>query len=409
MENLKYFIFLFSFLGATELKIASYNVENLFDMSYSGTEYREYIPHTHNWTKSILDKKLTNISEVICDIDADIIGLQEIENQNALKLLQKFLRKYGCIYRYSAITHKPQSAIQVALLSKIPIQYSKDIVVTRAWGIRNILETKFIIDGNPIYIFINHWNSKKSSDRKRIKSALALKKRLLKLPKGGEYILLGDFNANYNEYNIFNKLQTIRQCDMKPNIFSNYNLWLEEPIYRRWSHNFYGNKQGLDAILIPYSLLDGRGIDYISNSFRVLKKHYLFHKKGYILRWQYKRGRHKGVGYSDHLPIYARFSTHPYIKPNCKIYISTIKKLHNKNIELPILLQNIKVISKEKKSITIQQGKDIISIYGTDNSLLLNRVYDIIVYKRKLYQNSYEIVDFEIKKRYYSTKNWSNK
>jgi len=409
IENLKYFIFLFSFLGATELKVASYNVENLFDMSYSGTEYREYIPNTHNWTQSILDKKLTNISEVICDIDADIIGLQEIENRNALKLLQKSLKKYGCSYKYSAITYKPKSAIQIALLSKIPIQNYKDIVVTRAWGIRNILETKFIIDSNPLYIFVNHWNSKKSSDRKRIQSALALKKRLLKLPKGSEYILLGDFNADYNEYNIFNKLQTIRKCDMKPNIFSNYNLWLEEPIYRRWSHNFYGNKQGLDAILISYSLLDGRGIDYISNSFRVLKKHYLFHKKGYILRWQYKRGRHKGVGYSDHLPIYARFSTNPYIKPNCQIHISTIEKLHNKNIELPILLQNIKMISKEKKSITIQQGKDIISIYGIDNSLLLNRVYDIIVYKRKLYQNSYEIVDFEIKKSYYSTKNWSNR
>ena len=409
MENLKYFIFLFSFLSATEFKVASYNVENLFDMSYNGTEYQEYIPNTHNWTKSILNKKLTNISEVICDIDADIIGLQEIENQNTLKLLQKSLKKYGCIYRYSAITHKPKSAIQVALLSKIPIRYSKDIVVTKAWGIRNILETKFIIDRNPIYIFVNHWNSKKSPDRKRIKSAIALKKRLLKLPKGSEYILLGDFNANYNESNIFDKLQTIRRCNMKPNIFANYNLWLEEPIYRRWSHNFYGKKQGLDAILIPYSLLDGRGIDYIDNSFRVLKKHYLFHKKGYILRWQYKRGQHKGIGYSDHLPIYARFSTNPYIKSNCQIHISTIKKLHSKNIELPILLQNIKVISKEKKRVTIQQGKDIISIYGIDKSLLLNRVYDIIIYKRKLYQNIYEIVDFEVKKSYDNTKNWSNR
>ncbi|HHB95270.1 MAG TPA: endonuclease/exonuclease/phosphatase family protein, partial [Campylobacterales bacterium] len=384
-----------------------YNVENLFDMSYSGTEYEEYIPNAHNWTKSILNKKLTNTSEVICDIDADIIGLQEVENRNALKLLQKSLKKYGCIYKYSAITHKPKSAIQIALLSKIPIQNSKDIIVTRAWGIRNILETKFIIDGKPIYIFVNHWNSKQSPDSKRIKSALALKKRLMSLPKNSEYILLGDFNANYNENNIFHTLNTIRECAMRPNIFANYNLWLEEPIYRRWSHNFYGNKQGLDAIFIPYSLLDGIGIDYINNSFKVLKKHYLFHKKGYILRWKYKKGKHKGVGYSDHLPIYARFATKPYIKYNCQIHLSSIKELHNRDIELPILLQKVKVTSKQKNRVTIQQGKDIIYIYGIDNLMLLNKIYDIIVYKRKLYQNRYEIVDFDIKKSYDTAKNRS--
>jgi hypothetical protein len=409
MRNILLFLILSTLLNAIELKIASYNVENLFDMSYNGTEYKEYIPNRHNWTKSILNKKLTHISEVICDIDADIIGLQEIENQNALELLQKSLKEYGCSYKYSAITHKPKSAIQIALLSKIPIQNSKDIVVTRAWGIRNILETKFIVDGKSIYIFVNHWNSKKSSDNKRIQSALALKKRLLLLPKNSEYILLGDFNANYNEYNIFNKLQTIRYCNMKHNIFSNYNLWLEEPIYRRWSHNFYGKKQGLDAILIPYSLFDGKGIDYINNSFKVFKKHYLFHQKGYILRWQYKRGEHQGIGYSDHLPIYALFSTRAYGKTNCKIDISTIKKLHNKNIKLPVLLKKVKVISKQKNKVILQKGKDIISIYGIDNSLLLNKIYDIIVYKRKLYQNSYEIVDFDIKRGYDATKNWSKK
>ncbi|MCK4440689.1 MAG: hypothetical protein KAU90_01695, partial [Sulfurovaceae bacterium] len=69
IESLKYLLFLFSFLYATEIKVASYNVENLFNISYDGTEYKEYIPNTHNWTKSILNKKLTNISEVICDID----------------------------------------------------------------------------------------------------------------------------------------------------------------------------------------------------------------------------------------------------------------------------------------------------------------------------------------------------
>ena len=189
-------------LNSTELKIASYNVENLFDMKYSGSEYREYIPNRHNWTKSILDIKLRDISEVICELNADIIGLQEIENINALRLLQKSLKFYGCNYRYSSITHTENSAIQVALLSKIEITDYRDITI--ADSIRDILEVKFIIDKNPLYIFVNHWNSKKSPDSKRELSAKRLKQRLLELPKDSEYIILGDFNSNFNRYRFFN-------------------------------------------------------------------------------------------------------------------------------------------------------------------------------------------------------------
>jgi hypothetical protein len=44
MRNILLFLILSTLLNAIELKIASYNVENLFDMSYNGTEYKEYIP-----------------------------------------------------------------------------------------------------------------------------------------------------------------------------------------------------------------------------------------------------------------------------------------------------------------------------------------------------------------------------
>jgi len=162
-------LLLFPFLlNSTELKIASYNVENLFDMQYDKTEYNQYIPNRDNWTKKILAKKLKNISEVICELDADIIGLQEIENRNALNLLQKSLKKYGCNYRYSAITSKKSTAIQVAILSHIPIKNHQEIVVKRAGGMRNILEAKFRIEDRPLYIFVNHWNSKRSPESKRI-------------------------------------------------------------------------------------------------------------------------------------------------------------------------------------------------------------------------------------------------
>ncbi len=116
-------------------------------MYFNGMEYREYIPNRRNWTPSTLHKKLRNLSEVICEIDADIIGLQEIENGNALKLLQKSLKYYGCPYGYSAITQKSQTSVRVAILSKVEIKNSKSIFVKR--GIRDILKVTFEIDGNP--------------------------------------------------------------------------------------------------------------------------------------------------------------------------------------------------------------------------------------------------------------------
>jgi len=392
----------FSFLSAITLKIASYNVENLFDMQHDGSEYPEYVPYQHNWNPKILTQKLTNISEVICEMDADIIGLQEIENLNALKRLQQSLKKYGCPYPYRAITHKPKSAIQVAMLSKIPPQHSRDIVVTRSWGIRNILELKFQIEGTSLYVFVNHWNSKRSPSSKRLRSALALNKRLLSLPRGSEYVLLGDFNLHYNETIMTQNMHTHRASEMGEG--RHYNLWFEYPIYRRWSHNFYGKKQALDAILIPPSMMDAKGVDYVNHSFGVFKKSYLFHPKGYILRWQYRKGRHQGRGYSDHLPIFARFSSAPYHKEPCVVNPTTIHQLQQKQITLPVLLKKVKVLSRAKNKAILQQAKERMALYGIDQDLEEGETYDIRVFKRQLYQGAYEIVDFSIEKRYDTNK-----
>ncbi|CAA6816271.1 MAG: Unknown protein [uncultured Sulfurovum sp.] len=414
----KLLLFLFStfFLKATTLKIASYNVENLFDMQNNTTEYKQYKPNKHNWIRKNFQKKLLNISEVICDMNADIIGLQEIENENVLKLLKKNLRRVGCYYKYHAITHKKSSAIQVAILSKIPIQSTKDIIVNRKLNYRNILEAKFILGAKPFYLFVNHWTSKRSSESKRIKSAHTLMNRLKKLPKESEYIILGDFNNDYDEYfwesptAINHVLKTITKEEKFFRINSlnftelaHYNLWLELENYKRWSHNFYGNKQALDAIVLPSTLFDGKGLEYVNDSFSVFKKRYLFHAKGYIFRWEIKKDRHKGKGYSDHLPIYALFSTSKIFEKKQNVMkIGSIDELYAPSPHFPLLLQNVKVIAIEKNKVIISQkiSKKNILIYGVEDSMLLEKRYDIMVYGHKKYKGEYEIIDFEIEKRY---------
>jgi len=415
----KYFFFPFlltSFLFSTDLKIASYNVENLFDMQKNGTEYEEYEPNTHNWTNENFKKKLQNISEVICDVNADIIGLQEIENENTLKLLRKTLKQVGCYYKHYAITHKKRSAIQVALLSKVPIENSKEIMVGQSLAYRNILEVKFKIDQSVFYVFVNHWTSKRSPESKRIYSARTLVHRLKELPEKSEYIILGDFNNDYDEHfrekrtainHILNTVDDegkfFRVNHLKYENFSHYNLWLEQPNYKRWSHNFYGNKQALDAIVLPSTLFDGKGIDYLHNTFRVFKRRYLFQKYGYLFRWQYKKNRHLGKGYSDHFPVYASFSTSKTFKDMKKTFkVGLIDDLLVKKPYCPILLERVKVESLKKNKATISQkgSSKTIFVYGIKDSLVLGREYDLMVYKRKKYKGNYELIDFEIEKRY---------
>ena len=139
---MRYFILLLIpyFLFSTPIKIATYNVENLFDASLQGSEYKEYIPGKHNWNKRMVEIKLNHTAEVICDLDADIVALQEIENKNIFKQLMQKLEKVGCAYSYGAISSKKGASIQVALLSRYPITKQHDIQVSYAPRVRNILE-----------------------------------------------------------------------------------------------------------------------------------------------------------------------------------------------------------------------------------------------------------------------------
>ncbi len=424
MKIVLFFLLSFS-LYSKNFKIASYNVENLFDMQLNGTEYESYIPNRHNWTHKNFQKKLLNIAEVICDIDADIIALQEIENEHVLKRLKKRLRSIGCYYKYHAITHKKHSAIQLAMLSKVPIVSSREIEVNKKLKYRPILETKFMVENRAFYIFNNHWSSKHSKESSRIRSAKVLKKRVLQLPKKTPYLLLGDFNSDYDEYRHFEKrfnntggvvginhlLKTIqkrklvREKDMREYGFKHYNLWLELENYKRWSHNFYGDREALDSILLPPSLFDGEGIDYVNSSFKLFRPKYLFTKKGYVNRWQYKYGDHLGVGYSDHLPIVATFSTLPYKYDSNrdKVLNGTVKDLYVKFLKNPIYIKRVKVVSKNRLLATLVQKDRVIYLYGA-KELKVGRVYDLIVYRVKNYKGLQEIIDFTIEKEYY-TKN----
>ncbi len=414
-------------LSAVEFKVASYNVENLFDDKIDGTEYKEYRVGRHNWSTHMVDIKLNHISEVLCEVDADIVALQEIENVAILQRLQKRLKRVGCPYRYRAITSKKKSvAVNVALLSRYSIKKKREIAINYSKHDRNILEVKLDIDGYPFTLFVNHWKAKSrnGTESRRVHYAKALLQRLKKLPKRVEYIIVGDTNSNYDEYRLLTKknndtngitainhiLQTIKNGRLitkedisKLDALYHYNLWLEYPPYKRWSHNYYGHKGAIDHILIPHQLVDGENIDYINHSFGVSKVPILFTTKGWINRWQYKHGKHLGKGYSDHLPIFASFSTKAYQKDTKQIpKDSTIEALYRvEKITQPIKLSHATLLFKRGDNGVIKQSKDgaAIYLYGSARGLEEGKIYDIVVEQIADYKGLKEITKLNAVKR----------
>ena len=314
------------------MRIASYNVENLFDLKYDHREYVQYIPNTSwQWNKKNQTKKLNNLSKVITDFHPNIIGLQEIESLQALKDLKKALQAHGLYYKYYAFANSKHTTVKVALLSQYPIIYAKELSVTSSRKYRNILEVKVNINGEELYIFNNHWKAKSGPESRRIVSAKVLKKRINELGHDKAILIMGDLNSHYEENLLFKKRRKHNDTKGKTGInhtlktiYKNkpvslntlltcndclYNLWYNIKKKDRWTHSYKGSKESLDNIIISKGLADKKGLEYIEDSLNRFNPKYLIrYKKPY--RWQRSRNypkHHTGKGYSDHFAIYADF------------------------------------------------------------------------------------------------------
>ena len=416
-------LFLLPFLlFSNPFKVATYNVENLFDAQYVGTEYDDY-RKSHNWTKRMVEIKLDHVAEVICDLDADILGLQEIENAQIFEQLKRRLSRVGCGYRYSAITSKKDATIQVALLSRFPIKKQRELQVSYSPRVRNILEVEVTVEKEPLLVFVNHWKSRAyhGVESKRMKYAKVLKSRLDTISASKAYIVLGDFNTDYDAHlSLENKIDDTsgktglhhilgiidgdRLVDesqmLKGSKGLHYTLWNELELEQRWNTKFYGKKGTADHIIVSSALFDTKGLEYVNNSFKVFRRDYLFTKRGYINRWQYKKGKHRGKGYSDHLPVYAYFDSKPYVPGSDKIVVK--QKSEVKNVEYfytkealgnEIIIKDAVVVWKSKGNALIKQTKEGrgIFLYACASPLKEGGKYDLLVRAMKDYKGLKEL------------------
>jgi len=365
------------FIFATEFKVATYNVENLFDIKKSGNEYKEYIPNSKSgWNEKMLSIKIKNIARVIRDIDADLISLQEVESKEVLKRLNLSLGKQKYPYMYSSFKIK---GLDVVLLSRYPIkEHSSHSLLKRFRPIHRVVVD---IDGLHVTILMNHWPSYRHSIEMRMKFAKKLK---FLYKKEKNYILLGDFNSPLVKNN------KAWGSEIELVLKGNYNLWFDTPYTNRYSYKFYKIKNAIDHIIVSKSIYN----KYKQGSFKVHRFDYLVDKYGNAKRWKISnkgKGKHLGVGFSDHFAISAVFSTQK--QKIEKLKEVTIKELEQKNGRVNLLLKDIMVINKSKYGVTIEdKNRDKIYIFRPDYEFKIGEIYSLNIKKLGIYKGKKEIV-----------------
>ncbi len=312
--------------------------------------------------------KIQGIRKTLLGIDSngpDIIGLVEIESRYALDELFESVKDLG--YVSAQFTNwKPgmkPSAVGLGLLSKYPViswdlvmpvkssfEDTRNLVETETIteslsfkkveaGQRPILKVEVSVDGHPLVVYVNHWKSKSAPESHRAAYAQGLSQDISKMQKDRpnlEYIILGDLNSAYNEAEVLESnhndtdgrtgINDILKAGSDKQGLSQdpalkYNLAFEVDEDQRpsaWYPKF--GWSSLDHIIIGGGLYNGEGIDYVDGSFQIARSEdhqlsFLFSNKGFPKRWySTHRGKkftaHAPGGYSDHLPLWARFRVH---------------------------------------------------------------------------------------------------
>jgi endonuclease/exonuclease/phosphatase family metal-dependent hydrolase len=171
-------------------------------------------------TKDFKSGQTANTAKVILANKPQIMVLQEVEDMDALRAFNSDPQYLDRVYKHCVLIDGNDSRnIDVAVLSKLPITYLKtnidvkDPVSRRELFSRDCLEVGIGLEegGNTVLtLFVNHFKSQFAKSAKEEQSAKekrgrqaewvanTLKQRYGSDLFGGDFVVIGDFNANYD-------------------------------------------------------------------------------------------------------------------------------------------------------------------------------------------------------------------
>lgn len=210
--------------GITSLKVAFWNVENLFDTIVNGPAKHKddsFTPKSwRRWTEERYSQKLTNLAWVIDKMKPDVLCMAEVENGDVLEDLNKRLEEnHGWKLPYIAhIDSSDPRGIDQAVMSKYPVLSSHLVAMT--YGRRGVLVAMLNVDDSPVTFMVNHWKSaigdKDENMAIRAMEAMALKaelkKRYLRNPEMS-FVVAGDFNEEMDDPTMMTVLKALINRD----------------------------------------------------------------------------------------------------------------------------------------------------------------------------------------------------
>ena len=260
------FITFSCFAAAEEVSFASFNLYWLFD---------ERDPQLNNYEKyrgkvgQSYQDALNKVAQKIKAIDADVIALQEIENEEVLKELQSALNQLGLNYPHRFICGcKDPTGQDVALLSKFSasgtvvtsFNHERKLYLTEEdrfneseTGLSKSLMVPLNIKDEVVNVFVFHLKSQRGgyvADKQRQAQAKIVRRITLPyLNKNENVIVMGDLNAEPGS----KTLHTIRGFD---DVYTNLYQTTNDDDFQgnKSTYIFNGRNQQIDHILLSRDL-----------------------------------------------------------------------------------------------------------------------------------------------------------
>lgn len=312
--------------GKDTLTVAFWNVENLYNtVNDTLVDDEEFLPTSERkWDEAKFETKLDHLSSIVLSINAgtgpDFLGVAEIENYGILDRWNKekfSSMQYGILHRESPDLR----GIDVGLFYnakrlKLLASGADTVALPENRKTRLILHGMFLVDNtDTLFVFVNHWPSRRGgqdeSEKGRVAAAETLKNSILAVQKefpGAKVICMGDFNDEPDNTAIVNTLGAADfDCPQSSGTFLN-NLAASVKKQGIGSLKFRDQWNLIDQMMISPSLLSGKGLQYICNSFKVYKDERMIQKEGKYAGSPMPTfgGKNYLAGYSDHLPVYCK-------------------------------------------------------------------------------------------------------
>ena len=155
------------------LTIGFWNVENLFDLADDPEKNDEEFSTggRKNVTQEIYDLKIKNTAEMLADLNADVVGLCEVENRFVLEEVNQAYtgRDYKIIHYESPDSRGIDNALLYdPSVFKVVDSRAIDNPLPNNVKTRDILYVKGEYGGEIIHLFVNHWPSNYGGRKKAI-------------------------------------------------------------------------------------------------------------------------------------------------------------------------------------------------------------------------------------------------